>query len=408
MDFSVLHPLTYLGEIRASWRALLAASFGQAAGYSLINYVGNVFTPHLLQEFGWSRSVVALAGTTIFLNILVQPLAGRLADILGVRRMAAIGIVSMPLVFLGFSAMTGTVAQFYLLTLVMVTVVGGTTSATVYSRLIARSFSRARGFALAVAACAPALAGAACVPFLSRYIDASGWRQGYIALAVAVGIAGLLVQLAIPSHSDVRAPAKGGARGPAGIYGAIGKDRTFLLIASGIVLCSLSITMQTTQLKVILLDRAVESNTGSLAISLFAVSVIVGRLLCGVALDRFPPYAVVAVSLGLPGIGLALLASGASALVLIVMAVVLLGLGLGAEGDVMAYLVMRYFKPEIYSTVLGMIFGALALSMAAGALVLSYLLELTQSYTPFLALCAVAALVGSALFLRLRTVSTVQ
>ena len=70
----------------------------------------------------------------------------------------------------------------------------------------------------------------------------------------------------------------------------------------------------------------------------------------------------------------------------------------------MAYLVMRYFKPEIFSTVLGMISGALALSMAGGALVLSYVLKVTESYTPFLVLSGVAAIIGASMFLPLRRI----
>lgn len=396
--------MVYWGEIRAGWRALSAAALGQAVGYSLVNYVGNVFTPHLIREFGWSRSEIALASAAMFVNIVAQPVSGRLADAFGVRRMAAVGIVSMPLIFLGFGAMTGSVSQFFLLTLAMVTIVGGTTSATIYSRLIGRTFSRARGLALAIAACAPALAGAACVPFLSRFIDTAGWRMGYVAVATGVAITGVLVLLMIPTAADVRSRAVAPDRRSPSIYFVILRDPAFRLIVAGIVLCSLSITMQTTQLKVILLERGVDSATGSLAISLFAISVITGRLLCGVALDRFPVHLVVALSLGLPGLGLGLLASGVSLTPVLALAVVLLGFGLGAEGDVMAYLVMRYFKPEIFSTVLGMISGALALSMAGGALVLSYVLKVTESYTPFLVLSGVAAIIGASMFLPLRRI----
>lgn len=396
--------MTYLGELRAYWRFLGAAAIGQAVGYSLINYVGNLFTPHLLNEFGWTRSEIALVGTTIFVNILAQPLAGRLADAFGVRGMATVGVISMPLVLLGFSSMTGQFSQFVLLTLALVTVVGGTTTATIYSRLIAQKFNRTRGMALAIAACTPALTGAACVPFLSQLIDSSGWRAGYVALAIGTALVGFVALRMIPRGADShhRLPLSGA--GQRSVYGTILKDRGFQLIVGGIVLCNLSFTMQTTQLKVILLDIGMESDFGSMAISLFAISVLVGRLLCGAALDRFPAYAVVAVSLGMPGIGLGILAAGLDIPILIATAVVLLGLGLGAEGDVIAYLVMRYFKLEVYSTVLGMLFGALALSMASGALLLSFMLKLNDSYVPFLTLTTAASLLGGATFLLLRRV----
>src|SRR3546814_11835541 len=89
--------MNYFGEMRANWRYLAAASVGQAAGYYFITYVTNVLTPGLIQQFGWTSSELALIGTTAFASILSQPLVGRLADSLGVRRMATIGVICTPL-----------------------------------------------------------------------------------------------------------------------------------------------------------------------------------------------------------------------------------------------------------------------------------------------------------------------
>ncbi|MGO9934735.1 MAG: MFS transporter [Steroidobacteraceae bacterium] len=399
--------MSYWGEIRTNWRFLAAASIGQAAGYYLLTYVGNVFTPHLMNQFGWSRSNIAFIGIASFVSILGQPVAGRLTDAFGVRRMAMIGVVGTPIILFSLSRMTGQLFIFFLLTFLQVMVVGGTTTGPVYSRLIAYRFRRARGIALAIAACAPAVVAAMFVPFLSELIDAHGWRTGYIALAAYTGIAGVIAILLIPAGVDLgrRGPSLSGDRFKR--YGAIARDHAFQLIIAGCVLCSLSITMQATQLKVILLDRGIASATGSLAVSLYAFSVVAGRLLCGVALDRFPVHAVAAISLGLPGVGLIILSSGTSALIPIVLAILLLGLSLGAEGDVVAYLVMRFFKLEIYSTVLGLVFGALALSVAGGSLLLSVMLKLSGSFAPFLVFSGISALIGSVLFFRLKRVPAI-
>lgn len=401
--------MTYLGEIRTHWRSLAAASFGLTAGYSITNYTNNIFTPHLLEQFDWSKSDIAFVGVAVFLAVLVQPIAGRLTDTLGVRRMAMIGVASAPLMFVGLSAMTGDLSQFILLSVLQIIVVGGTTSATIYSRLIAQKFDRARGIALAIAACSPALVGAASVPFLSNFIDANGWRAGYVAVAVGVAIAGVVAILLIPAgadfrRNDFRRNVEPVGPHPSRGYGAIVRDPSFQLIIAGMFLCNLSFSMQTSQLKVVLLDKGIDSATGSVAISLFAFGVIVARFLCGIALDRFPSYAVAAISLGLPCIGLGILASGLSSPWVIAVAVLSLGLALGAEGDVLAYLVMKYFRLDIYSTVLGMVLGAIALSAASGSLLLSFMLKQSGNYSPFLVVSAVAALIGSAMFVLLRRV----
>jgi MFS family permease len=376
---------------------------GEAAGYHLISYVSNLFTPHLINEFGWSRSAIALVGSSAFASIVGQPVAGRLTDALGVRRMALIGVVSAPLVLLGLSVMNGALVVYFTLSLLLVLLVGGTTTAPVYSRLIAYRFRRARGIALAVAACAPAAVAAAVIPFLSRLIDVRGWRSGFMALAVYTAIAGAVAILLIPAGADVRPTAGVGTRGRRS-YGAIARNRAFQLIMGGFVLCTLSVAMQLSQLKVILLDRGLDSDTGSLAVSLFAFSMMLGRIGCGVALDRFPVHAVSAIALGLPGAGLLILASGTSVMPLIGVAVLLLGLSFGAEGDIVAYAVMKFFNLEIYSTVLGLVFGALALSVAGGSLLLSLMLKLSGNYTSFEVLSGVSALIGGGMFWRLKRV----
>ena len=396
--------MTYLGEFRTHWRILAAAAIGQAAGYPLVNYIANVFTPHLMQQFGWTRAEIALVGGTAFLGILAQPIAGRLTDAVGVRRMAIVGVICAPLVFMGLSAMTGPLFLFFLLNLVQILIVGGTTSVTIYSRLIAQEYVRARGMALAIATCTPPAVAAAAVPFLSGYTDAHGWRAGYIAVAVGTAVAGLLALALMPAHSG-RAPTviRAGRDASTG-YRAILRNPAFQLIVGGMILCNLQFTMQTSQLKVILLDRGLTSAAGSSAVALFAVSVIAGRLLCGIALDRLPTFAVAAVAMGLPGIGLFMLATGSSAPLVITVAVLLLGLSLGAEGDVLAYLVMRFFQLEVYSSVLGLVLAGVSLSVAGGSLLLSLTLKLTGGFTTFMIMSGAAALIGSCLFLRLRRI----
>ncbi len=316
--------------------------------------------------------------------------------------MAFVGVVSAPLVFIGLSRMTGSLSEFLILSLIQLTVVGGTTTAVIYSRLIAQQFDRARGVALALAACTAPAAVALGIPSLSHFIDVNGWRAGYVAVAVCTALGGGAALLLIPRGQDFRRSFKLERQQPSPGYGALLRSRPFLLIMAGTFLCNLSFTLQTSHLKVILLERGIDSATGSWALALFATGAIIGRLFCGITLDRFPAYLVAAIFLGLPGIGLIMLASGLSAAGAIAAAVLLLGLAFGAEGDVFAYLVMKYFNLEVYSRVLGLVFGALALAVSLGSLLLSVALKLSGSYTTFLILSAVSVFIGSGMFMLLR------
>jgi MFS family permease len=394
--------MTYLGELRSRWRFVTATCLGQAAGYSIVTYINNLFTPQLLAAFHWSRSEFAKVGTVLLLGILIQPITGRLGDRFGARRVAVFGVVGGPLVFVGLSLMTGALWQFYALTLLHLIMTSGATGPVNYTRLIVRNLERARGFALAAAATAPPAVAALLIPSLSHFIDVRGWRAGYLAVALCTGVGGVLALLLIPAGADPPRRSQTGVPRQAVDYRTILRSRAFRLLVVAVFLCMLSFTLQTTQLKVVLLDRGLDSAAGTDAIKLFAWATIAGRLLCGVALDRFPAYAAAAVFLALPGVGLSLLAAGVTQPAAIAVAVSLLGASLGAEGDVWAYLVRRYFQPDVYGTVLGLVFSAMALSSGLGALLLSQMLKQAGGFTPFLTLSAISVFAGSGALLWLR------
>jgi MFS family permease len=393
--------MTYFDEFRLNWRQLLAASVGMAFGYTLNNYLSNVFIPPLVREFHWPRSSVALIGLTALLSLVFQPLAGRVTDRLGVRPVALVGVIAGPALFIVLSLQHGVFWEFFALNVLQITFFASTTGAVVYSRLIAQDFDRARGMALAIAACSPSVAGAFIAPSLSRYIELHGWRPAYVIVAVATGVAGLLAVSLMPAASASR-PAAGAVAVPATNYRAIFRNPAFKFIALGMGVCSLSVTVQASQLKFIIESMGVEPARAALLISFYATGVIVGRLSCGVALDRFSPYLVAAVSLGLPGIGLLMLSIGTTTPIFMALAVIMLGLSLGTELDVAGYLIMRYFELAVYSAVLGLVIGVIALFGSIGSLILSATLHASESYSPYMLLCSLAAFVGSWLFLLLR------
>lgn len=398
--------MSYLGEFKLNWRALASASIGLAFGYTFINYVTNVISPHLIAEFGWSKSQFALLGLIIVVAVICQPIAGRLADAFGVRKIALVGVVSAPLLFVALSQMTGSFTLFFVINVLQVILVGGTTSVVVYTRLIAHDFSLARGVALGIAASAPALAGALAAPLLSELVIRDGWRTGYLAVAAAAAIFGALAITLIPKYMEdpeklatltKEVPERAGLD-----YGLLFRNRSFQLIIAGMLLCNLTITLQMSQIALLLEDVGVAGRIAPFLISLYAGGVVVGRLLCGAALDRFPPHLVSAVAMAAPAIGLFVFASGTNLLPAVAFAITMLGLSLGAEGDVGGYLVMRYFDQTIYSSVVGLVIAALSISGVCGALLLSATLAMTGNYSLFMLIAAISAMIGGLLFVALR------
>jgi MFS family permease len=159
--------------------------------------------------------------------------------------------------------------------------------------------------------------------------------------------------------------------------------------------------MQATQLGVLLRDRGVGAAGISWLVALYAMMVLIGRILCGLSRDRWPTHLVVAVALSLPGLGLLTLATGVTHTAVLAGSLALLGLSMGSEVDIMSYLVMRYFGVEIFSTVIGLVGAAVALAASGGALILSLTLRISGAFTVFLILTGCASMLGGLSFLYL-------
>ena len=103
----------------------------------------------------------------------------------------------------------------------------------------------------------------------------------------------------------------------------------------------------------------------------------------------------------MPALGTFVLASGLTMLPVLIVAVAMIGVAVGAELDIGGYLVMRYFRVEVYSTVYSFLSAMIGVSGAIGSLLLSYTLGTTGGYGLFLWISGAALLAGAALFLSL-------
>jgi len=109
----------------------------------------------------------------------------------------------------------------------------------------------------------------------------------------------------------------------------------------------------------------------------------------------------VTLALGIPTIGLFVLASSLHTPALIAVSVGLLGLSIGSEINLSPFLATSYFRENVWSLVVGSFAGAMALSIPASAMLLRLTLKLNGDFSLFLFICGCAGLVGSCLFLLL-------
>lgn len=390
------------GEFRQHWRPLLAASLGMGSALSLNTYILSIFAPYLIQEFGWSRSQWAMLGLVQMAVMVSIPIAGRLTDLYGVRRVAAVGAFSYPLFLLAIAGMNGSIGL-YLAIYIAQTLICSTTTATVYSRVVAAAFKVHRGLALGVAGSAPPLMGALLSPLMSAFVAGHGWRAGYVTVAAICALCAVATFALLGSRDAARYAQAGPAavRRSPGDYRAILAMPAFWIMFVALFLANLPFSLAASQLKLVVLDQGLSDATAASMVSAFAIASILGRVFSGIALDRLPSHLVAAVSFALPVIGLLLLASPYDSTLPVLVAISLIGLSFGGEGDVMPYLVGRYFGIAIFGTVLGLLTAAVGAAMALGNVLIAAVLESSGSFTPYLLTAAATAFAGSLLFLLL-------
>lgn len=395
--------MTYLGELRENWRPLLAATIGMGSGMSIIGMVTSTIAPSLVADAGWSKSEFALVGSLALVTALAFAFVGRLADVIGVRLTALIGQVTLPLVYLAYSLMSGElwvyVAIFAFQSLICVT-----TTATVYTRLAVQYVRRARGLALAIVASGPAVSGMIIAPLLNAYVESHGWRDAYQALAIFTVLAGLATFLLIPRSAH--APAEPAAmlaprRRARDDYPVVFRSAAFWILALAMLLCNLPQTILLVQLKLLLLDNGISGEGAAVMLSAASAGMLAGRFVTGLALDRFRPHIVSFVTLGLPSVGLFVIASSYDAPAVLTAAVFCLGFAFGAEGDIVAFLVARHFPVAIYSSVLGLLTSVMAFSTASGAALLSVTMARTGGFDLYLVIVGASVMVGAASLLLL-------
>jgi MFS family permease len=354
--------------------------------------------PHFLEEFGWSKSQFALIGSLGLLTVIIFPFVGRLTDVIGVRKTALIGVVSGPLAFLGLSMMTGDI-RVYIALFLFQGVLCVTTTATVYTRIVVQYITRSRGLALAIVASAPALTGAIGGPLLNNFVEASGWRAGYLVMVMFAGLAGALALLMLPPEKKDVGQQPQRAKAARDDYAEIFRNRAFWILLSAMLLCNLPQVIALTQLNLLLLDQGITPAGVSAMISAFAIGVLVGRFAAGLALDRFTPWLVAMVAMVLPSFGLFMLATDFNSPPVVMVSVLLIGLSFGAEGDLVGFLVVRNFGVRVFSTVMGMMTAAMATSAALGAALVSLSLKMTGGFVPFLIGSGTAVFIGALLFI---------
>lgn len=395
-------------EWRGGWRIAAGAAIGMGTGSSLFALTSSLFIASFTAEFGWSRGDMSVAAAGAFIaGALVIGFIGRTLDRVGFRKVALVCVPAVALVYFGLTIMNGTFAVYAAL-LVALGIFGGGTGAMVYTRPVVAVFDRQRGLALAVAASGTSVAAILFAPLLAAAIENYGWRAGaygMIALSLLIGLPLALTLIGraretraeetpdLPlEHEAPPAPAASmtlgeAIRGPA-----------FWLLAGALVAVNIPGSGVVGQLAPMITDKGISETAAGIAMSIYSAGLLTGRLLTGIALDRFPAPNVAAVMTGVPAIGTLLLLIPEPSFALAALAVALIGLQQGSEIDLLAYFVSRTFGLKNYGSIYGAIATAGALSTATGLVLFGKVHDWTKTYDIALTVGTIAFLIGAGAF----------
>jgi len=379
----------------------------------VIGFSFSVFFKPLSQEFNWSRAEISL-GFSLSLLVLsaALPIVGRLVDRFGARKIILPAALLFGLGLASFYFLTPNLWHFYAI-YIFLGIVGSGTAAVPYYKVISHWFDKRRGLALGLTMGGAGI-GFFVMPSLSYALIATvGWRMAYVLIGLTVIVVtvpvvglflkerpqmmGLLPDGALIRHGDLETQQPVGS-------GIMGREAwrapTFWVMCTALFLVSVSLNGCLIHLVPLLTDRGISAQSAALAASLLGGATLLGRVGTGFLLDRFFATNVAVCFFGVAALGILMLWAGFAGPLPFV-AAALLGVGIGAEGDIMPYLVGRYFGLLAFGEIYAYVLAAYTLGAVVGPLLMGVGFDSTGSYYSVLAPFLAVTLAGALLMTRL-------
>ena len=384
-------------EFRGHWRALLGSTLGAAVGVIGLNaYTSGAFVPELVAEAGYSREQLSMATLMLSAAVaLAAPLMGQALDRWGPARVIVAAVAGEAIGF-GLLALSPAGFGWYAGLLVLLAVLGVGSTPPSFSRVVAACFDRRRGLALGLMIGGLGITAIAAPILMTKVIAAAGWRGGYATLAGLVLLLGGSGVALIWSDGRGRGGPRRDVRNEGGgDWQAVRRPLYWFvllcfampaLFGGGFLLHMISI----------LRAQGFTASQAAQVQALIGISIVVGRCLSGLCMDRiFAPH-VAAVAFAVSAAGTALLLSTSG--LLLSCAALGIGLTIGAELDILAYTLSRYFGVPSFGRLYSLAYSVMILAGGASPLLIARLSS-GGDYRPAIIVCAVGLAIFAVLVL---------
>jgi hypothetical protein len=344
-----------------AWAIVGALSITETVSWGILYYAFAVFLLPTQRELG--ASTAQLTGA-FSLALLISGVAGigvgRYLDRHSPRALMTAGSVAGVLLVLAWSRVDSLLALYAVwiaIGLVMATVLYEP-AFTVLAKWFPVAESRRR--AMTALTLVAALASFIFLPLSQALVDAHGWRDALVVLAL------ILAAVTIPLHALVlrRAPEDGpdgNPEAPSAAASAALQSRAFwLLLIAFFLATSTGIAMTVLGIP-FLLERGYSAPFAAFAVGLIGVSQIPGRAAFAAVAARAPRAWTTAAVFALIALGIAVVVS-IHGTVAVVVGLVLLGMGNGMTTLARATVIADRYGPAAYGTI-----GGVAASVTTGA-----------------------------------------
>ena len=398
-------------EWKQGWKVVFASFIGFYS-FSILIAAMSAFMGPMGEEFGWSRTLLS-AGTSVssIVTMTLAPALGVLVDRYGTRRIALPGVAFSAIMVVAMAANTGS-GGLWLALWVVYALAGLMVNTPVWAQAVSGLFEKSRGMALAIALAGATAAHSTIPPISVWLIDLLGWRMAFVALGGGLGTAAWLVCFFMFFDNRDRArlrpfePAGSPDREPprelTGLTLAEAWRSTALwrIGISILVIMALTIGFLVHQIE-ILVGTGVSREQAAWLAGLAGAMGVVGKLVTGWLIDRYPGNWVGGLTMSTAGIAFAMLLGGIATPALIVIAMMVNGYTAGAKLHITSYLTAQYAGMRNFGKIYGAISSLVAVGSGIGPVMAGWIYDTTGSYEPFLMGGAVALVFSALLMLSL-------
>jgi MFS family permease len=402
--------MTAKEEWKEGWK-LVFASFVGFYSFSIMIAAMSAFMGPMGEEFGWSRTLLSAGtGVSSIVTMVLAPFLGILVDRYGTRRIALPGVFFSALIVVAMAANTGSGGLWLGLWLVYA-LAGLMVNTPVWAQAVSGLFKKSRGMALAIALAGATAAHATIPPISVWLIDLLGWRMAFVALGGGLGTAAWLICFFMFFDARDRArvrprqATRAAAEPPPQVTGLSLSEawRSTALWRIGIsilIIMALTIGFLVHQIE-ILVGTGVTRGQASWLAGLAGAMGVVGKLVTGWLIDRYPGNWVGGLTMSTAGIAFALLIGDIATPGLIAIAMLVNGYTAGAKLHITSYLTAQYAGMRNFGKIYGAISSLVAIGSGIGPIMAGMIYDATGSYEPFLIGGAVALVLSALLMLSL-------